>query len=121
MIEKHNEVVGSGIVCRNIKGSTFQNLRDKCKEYGVTLNSALTVAMSAALQKGEKIDAIIAVNTRPLFNYEEKSGLANFASCIQPSVKYALYLYALGSGCIRCRILCKIRHVYGYGSLDGIA
>lgn len=88
MIEKHNEVVGSGIVCRSIKGAAFQNLKDKCKEYGVTLNSVLTVAMSAALQKGEKIDAIIAVNTRPLFNYEEKSGLANFASCIQPTVKY---------------------------------
>lgn len=87
MIEKHNEIVGSGVVCRNIQGRTFENLKAKCKTHGVTLNSALTVAMAAALQKGEKIDTIIAVNTRPLFNYKEK-GLANFASCIQSTVKY---------------------------------
>lgn len=88
MIDTHNTVVKSGLTCRNIKGTVYRNLKGKCKELGVTVNSALTTAMAAALQKGESVDAIVAVNTRPFFNHEDKIGLANYASCIQPSIQY---------------------------------
>ena len=32
MIDTHNEVVGSGLTCRNIKGTVYRNLKGKCKE-----------------------------------------------------------------------------------------
>ena len=88
MIDTHNEMVGSGITCRNIKGTEYRKLVEKCKSLNVTVNSALTTAMAAALQKEDSIDAIIAVNTRPMINPEDKMGLANYASCIQPTIKY---------------------------------
>ena len=88
MIDTHNAVVGSGVTCRNIKGTSYRNLKGKCKELGVTINSALTTAMAAALQKEGSVDAIIAVNTRPLLNHEDKMGLGNYASCIQPTIQY---------------------------------
>jgi len=88
MIDTHNAVVGTGVTCRNIKGTVYRNLKGKCKELGVTVNSALTTAMAAALQKKESVDAIVAVNTRPLLNHEDKIGLANYASCIQPTIHY---------------------------------
>lgn len=88
MIDTHNAVVGTGLTCRNIKGTVYRNLRGKCKELGVTVNSALTTAMVAALQKKDKIDAIISVDTRAVFNHEDKKGLANYASCIQPTLEY---------------------------------
>lgn len=88
MIDTHNAVVGTGLTCRNIKGTVYRNLKGKCKELGVTVNSALTTAMAAALQKGESVDAIVAVNTRPLLNRDEQNGLGNYASCVQPAIQY---------------------------------
>ncbi len=88
MIDTHNAVVGSGVTCRNISGIVYRNLKYKCKELGVTLNSALTTAMAAALQKEDRVDAIVAVNTRPFFHHEDTMGLANYASCVQPTIRY---------------------------------
>ena len=88
MIDTHNQAVISGISCKNIKGEAYHNLRSKCKELGVTVNSALTTAMAAAMQKGDSIDAIVSVDTRPLFGYQKEDGIANFASCVQPNIHY---------------------------------
>lgn len=88
MIDTHNGTIGTGLTCRNIKGTVYRNLKGKCKEMGVTVNSALTTAMVAALQKAENVDVIISVDTRTIFGHEEKKGLGNYASCIQPTLKY---------------------------------
>lgn len=42
MIDTHNGTIGTGLTCRNIKGTVYRNLKGKCKEMGVTVNSALT-------------------------------------------------------------------------------
>jgi len=88
MIDTHNQAVVSGVTCKEIKGEAFQKLKARCKEFGVTVNSVLTTAMAAAMQKGDSIDAIVSVDTRPLFNYPKEAGLANFASCVQPSLQF---------------------------------
>lgn len=88
MIDTHNQAVVSRISCKNLKGEEYHNFRNKCKELGVTVNSALTTAIAAAMQKGESIDAIVSVDTRPLFGYQKEDGLANFASCVQPTLQY---------------------------------
>ena len=88
MIDTHNQAVVSAISCKSLRGEDYHNLRNKCKELGVTVNSALTTAMTAAMQKGESIDAIVSVDTRPLFGYEKEAGIANFASCVQPTIEY---------------------------------
>lgn len=88
MIDIHNEKIGTGITCRNIQGTMFRNLKGKCKELGVTINSALTTAMAAALQNNKGVDAIISLDTRSIFNHENKKGLANYASCIQTNIDY---------------------------------
>ena len=88
MIDTHNEKIGTGITCRNISGTMFRNLKGKCKELSVTINSALTTAMTAALQNNKGVDAIISLDTRPIFNHENKKGLANYASCIQTNIDY---------------------------------
>lgn len=88
MVETQNALVGSGVTCRSIKGTVFRSLLGKCKRYGVTVNSALTTAIAASVQKTDCVDAIIAVNTRPILNPEDNMGLANYASCIQPTIRY---------------------------------
>ena len=88
MIDIHNEKIGTGVTCRNIQGTMFRNLKGKCKELGVTINSALTTAMAAALQNNKGVDAIISLDTRSIFNHENKKGLANYASCIQTNIDY---------------------------------
>lgn len=88
MIDTHNATVGTGITCRNIQGTMFRNLKGKCKELGVTINSALTTAMAAALQNNTGVEAIISMDTRSVFNHENNKGLANYASCIQTSINY---------------------------------
>lgn len=88
MIDTHNAVVGTGVTCRSIKGTVYRSLLGKCKRYCVTVNSALTTAMAAAMQEKDSVDAIIAVNTRPIVNPEDNMGLANYASCIQPTISY---------------------------------
>lgn len=88
MIDTHNATVGTGLTCRNIKGSAFRNLRGKCKEMGVTINSAIATAIAATLQKGDGMDAIVAVDTRAIFDNVGKRGIANYASCVQPRLNY---------------------------------
>ncbi len=88
MIETHNAMVGSGLLCRNIKGSAYRKLRGKCKELGVTVNSAIATAITASLQKNDGMDAIVAVDTRPIFGYADMRGIANYASCVQPKLSY---------------------------------
>ena len=88
MIDTHNATVGTGLTCRSIQGTMFRNLKGKCKELGVTVNSALTTAMAAALHSNNGIDAIISMDTRSIFNHENNKGLANYASCIQTNIKY---------------------------------
>ncbi len=88
MIETHNASVGYGLVCRNIKRPMYLKLREKCKETGVTITSAICTAITAAMLQGDKIEAIISADTRGFFQRDEEEGLGNYASCIKPFLQY---------------------------------
>lgn len=88
MIETHNTSTGYGLVCRNIKRPMFLKLRDKCKELGVTISAAISTAIAGTMLQGEAIEAIISVDTRTVFDEKAREGMANYASCIKPFLKY---------------------------------
>ncbi len=88
MIETHNSSIGYGLVCRNIKRPMFLKLREKCKELGVTIGAAISTAIAGAMLQGDAIEAIISVDTRAIFGERAGEGMANYASCIKPLLRY---------------------------------
>ena len=83
-----NKLVRYEFVFGNIDGLEYYKLKQMCKMYNITINSAIMTALVSVIQSEEGIHAIIPVNTRPLLGYSEDKGLANFASSIRPFFKY---------------------------------
>lgn len=84
----HNRFVRYELLAGEIEGDAYHKLKNRCRLYQVTINSALAAAIVATLGTEEGLDAIIPVNTRPLLGVNEQMGLANFASSIRTFLSY---------------------------------
>lgn len=86
--ELHHASAGYGMEYVLIRGANLRRLKALCKQYDVTINSAITTAIMPELQGPEGVQAIIAANTRPIFGLEQRTGMANFASAMNTFFKY---------------------------------
>lgn len=86
----HHEVHGLGLSVEAIDKEMFPLLINRCKEHGVTVNSALVTAFTAVLYKLNKEEqkATVAVNLRDKLNFSTNRCIANYSSAVSPKLKY---------------------------------
>lgn len=86
----YHEIHGLGLAVESIDKEKYPLLISRCKEHGVTVNSALVTAFTAVLYKlsKEKQRATIAVNLRDQLKFSTNRCIANYSSAISPKLQY---------------------------------
>ena len=86
--ELHHRLARYELTVGKVEERDFIAFRKKCKECGVTVNSALVAAVLTELQTDEVINTIIPVNARPYLDIIDEEGLANLASALNICLQY---------------------------------
>ncbi len=88
MNELHHKLARYELTVGGLEKFEFLKLRKRCKEHGVTVNSALATAILAGIQAEEAINTLIPVNARPVLELKNDTGLANLASSVNLKLCY---------------------------------
>lgn len=90
LFSDYHETHGLGLMVEAYDKQKYPKLISRCKEYGVTINSALVTAFLAALHKVSKEEqkVTVAVDLRDHLKFETNRCIANYSSAISPKLKY---------------------------------
>lgn len=87
MNELHHKLARYEVTTGSVAEADFLKLRERCKTWKVTVNSALVTAILAGICEDE-VKTVIPINIRPLLGLEREEGLANLASSVGLDLSY---------------------------------
>lgn len=86
----YHETHGLGLMVETYEKERYPKLISRCKEHGVTVNSALVTAFLAAIHKVSKEEqkVTVAIDLRNQLKFETNRCIANYSSAISPKLQY---------------------------------